>query len=186
MNQQLEQVTTSLEEETLPLPLPKLAAAREKVLWMRGNARKTSSEAYRVKHRIDTLVARQKALTEARAQVETVEELRTLKAELVDVEDHLEVLQRTLTPLERSATALTASLRQDEEAYRMVHTEALEALQVAKMYWQRGRDERDKVRSLRTLDELVGAGQGSQYVTSLEKPPFPQEAGWITARTVLS
>ena len=155
---------------------PTLVIAREEVQRSQELVNRASSQARPLEADIARFQARQTQLTTDRKTVQTVEELRCVKAELLAIEEELEILQRQYAPLAQVVRSLGGSLRQAADAYGQVRAQAIEALDRARTQHFHGESARDKQKRFQELVALVGAEDLQRYVTDLSHPAECREA----------
>jgi hypothetical protein len=150
--------------------MPKLIAARQRYEAAQQQASHANEKAYAVTRQIEVLEARRRSLQAARARVRRVEELGRLKAELLALEEQVEVLHIQREPLESVARARSDALRGEHASYSVMCEAATLALGRAREQHFWGQDARHKARRLAELTDLIGAEEVVTYVTSLSSP----------------
>lgn len=157
-------------------PLPKLFEARARYQAVRDRRGSVERRGLPMKRQIDTFKARQAQLMKERPTVATVERLRALKAELLSIEEELEIRERDFAQPGKSMETISREESRLRAACEAVRQHALKALETARLHHfavqhkQYGANPRVLTSALEVLAEFVGEEDVEQYVTALKGP----------------
>ena len=178
-------------------PLPKLYEARARYHAAREPYGRVAWRIEPLRTKINAFKARQAQLTGERAAVATVERLREVKAELLSIEEELEILERDFAPLGKTAEALQKEVARVRFHCNPVREQALKHLETARLHHfnvkhnSYGANPRVLKNALEVLTEFVGEEDVEKYVTALtwpnetdrHVPPWASVTWWDASST---